>query len=538
MVSERTIFETIIPELYAAVSSSEMAVIQRLCDLVEKGEAFSTSETLAFEQDILACYSGYQPASKSLKPAFQSSDLSPNFVLAKGMYLSSFLSESIGRVKYDSLQSELLSQFPQPLAYSLSERTEFLNRIKDKFSLTSSDVSRIKSETDYIISNLHVKRGIVDFFQKRLATGLSHNILFESVTGIKALSHDTIDITLTNATLFFIFDFSEHGLDSSRHFSLDDHLAIGELLNTLNLESNSQRANFPAVGEWSSIKVNDQLITDIQGFLAAEYNFQLTEVAIRDTLITMVFLLPRKTADAFLVHDAYGHAWQENLCEFEHLYRYLADLKKPADLSKVSLGQEQSSNEIVSVLTEFFFAYYSRKLAVANNAVLAELTADVIEFHLQKDLMKQGKAVPTSSALRELVLFLDLTLSDIKKHFHPIQLAISAELSSQQLDKMRQLLTSLVKPNEVEPILSRVVEALELIHINFIQEAEMGLSKAQVATLNSVLSIYPYLKHYGDQLEPFALHQYILSLTTYFQEFENHGFFRLAEFSESFEPIL
>lgn len=540
MHSERTVFNTLIPELYDSITELQQKLISTLIEIANKDQELSTDDILQLEQDILAQY----PVSKSTETSLSSESFRETltnrveYVVAKGFYLSSFLSESMGKVNYDSLNSKLLSLFPQPMSYDASLRTQFLQRLQKQFRLSDEELERIKSETAYVISNLQVKKAIVAYLKRRLSTGLSHNSLFESITGIKALSHDSIDITIANATLFFIFNFSEHGLDPDRQFSLNDHNAINELFQKLKLQSNRHRADFPAVGEWSSIQLSDSLINDLQRFLEDEYNLHLTKVAVRNTLVTMVFILPRKSADSFLVHDAYGHAWQENLCEFEHLYRFLSDLRTPIKFEELPELKKQTQDNIVESITNYFYTFYSRKLAVAHNAVLAELTADVFEYHLQKKLANQGQSIPTSSKLRDLVLFVDLTISDIQKHFTPIKNAIAEELSTAKLNQLKRFLTQYLPESELDNSVNKIESEIANIQKVFTVDSPEQFSKVQLATLQTVLLIYPFLKSYGDQDEPYGLHQYVLCLTTFFQEFENHGFYRLPQLSMAFETIL
>src|SRR5678815_1244789 len=48
-----------------------------------------------------------------------------------------------------------------------------------------------------------------------------------------------------------------------------------------------------------------------------------------ETLMTMVSVLPTRLVDQYLVHDAWGHTWQEALSEFEWEYALLPKLDDP-----------------------------------------------------------------------------------------------------------------------------------------------------------------------------------------------------------------
>lgn len=472
--------------------------------------------------------SNYQkPDSSRCKP------FSP--IAAKGVLLWSLLSRSIGEVKYDSYPSRYLRKFPSVKSWTDEQRRALARVIKQNYHLSEEEFAKVEAEVDYITSNLNIKNAIVDYVVKRLNNGLSHCQLFYALTGCNALRHDHIDVTITNATIFFSFEFTDKGLKERDHFSFSDHQHVEELLSQLELFSNTERTSFPAVGKWESLKLQDEFLTDMQSFLIEQYQLEVSVDIIASTIATMSYLLPHEDAESFFVHDAYGHSWQESLCEFEHLYEFIATFDDPCDFTLIRDAIEQTEGDLFERLKHAYENYYMHQIDVASNALLAEFTADAIEYHLQSLLVESGESIPTSSKMRHFSLFLDLSLNDIIKHASSIRAGIEKEFSQDRLLAIKKLVDENHPQLESDSLLNSIENwfSSQLKPVFFPDSTEQ-LSCIEQAIMVQLLRVYVPIDKKARTSDATELQQMLLVLTSLYQADPGNNYWLLHQFAEEF----
>lgn len=472
--------------------------------------------------------SNYQKPDSSRSKPFSS-------IAAKGVLLWSLLSRSIGEVKYDSYPSRYLRKFPSVKSWTDEERKALAKVIKQNYHLSEDEFTQVGAEVDYITSNLNIKNAIVDYLVKRLNSGLTHCQLFYALTGCNALRHDHIDVTITNATIFFSFEFNDKGLKERDHFSFSDHQHVAELFGQLELFSNTERTSFPAVGKWESLKLQDEFIRDMQGFLVEQYQMEVSVDIIASTIATMSYLLPHEDAESFFVHDAYGHSWQESLCEFEHLYEFIATFDDPCDLALIGDAIEQTEGDLFERLKHVYENYYMHQIDVASNALLAEFTADAIEYHLQSLLVESGESIPTSSKMRHFSLFLDLSLNDIIKHVGSIRAGIEKEFSQERLQAIKQL----IDKNHPQLDSDSFVHSIEKwfgsqLKPLFFPDSKEQLACIEQAMMVQLLRIYVPIDKKARTSDATELQQMLLVLTSLYQADPGNNYWLLHQFAEEF----
>jgi hypothetical protein len=136
---------------------------------------------------------------------------------------------------------------------------------------------------------------------------------------------------------------------------------------------------------------------------------------VAETLASMVTVVPALDAEKFLIHDVWGHGWEESLCDFEWSYAQLADLRAPiaaADVREafvVSGARVLLDREIWRMLVA---GDLRRRLTLALNTVLAECLADLVEHKYAR--LHGVPALPSSSLLPLAPLKIDLSLQDTR----------------------------------------------------------------------------------------------------------------------------
>ena len=184
-------------------------------------------------------------------------------------------------------------------------------------------------------------------------------------------------------------------------------------------------AHFPVFGTFNAenldLKFREQIAKDAA----------LSVELVTTTLTRMVGVLPLEELDKYLIHDTWGHQWQESLLDFEDLYTELSLFNRPLSFSESAsvLGEQTTfaeafvkmvSGEIhldSKKLTEFIDAELYERAIVAFTPILAEMLADVVEYKFLQLHPEQAHLMPSSSLLKAFPSKLDLTLADLRNCF-------------------------------------------------------------------------------------------------------------------------
>ncbi len=247
--------------------------------------------------------------------------------------------------------------------------------------------------------------------------------LFLLLFGEIPIPAEKIHCLFTPAQLYFCINYDNEQLSDTEcwdSLSPNDQDQIQCFLATLGEFSFEQFERFPIFGACNPERIDAQWCDRLAEQL------QLPASDIRRTLSRSVSIIPTQKAEAFLIHDIWGHYWQAVLTEFEQDYRILADCDRPLragetaytpygpltcrDLfnvaeSNVFLDEERSRL--------FFHGEVQQRLGLLFTHLLGEMVADMAEFKFvwdHPDLMDQ---LPSSSLFKNYPAKLDLSLGDI-----------------------------------------------------------------------------------------------------------------------------
>lgn len=206
-------------------------------------------------------------------------------------------------------------------------------------------------------------------------------------------------------------------------------------------------AHFPVFGTFDAAYLDLTLRQKI----AADTELSLEVVTA--TLTRMVGVLPLAELDKYLIHDTWGHQWQESLLDFEAAYTELALFKRPLTLTETAFVlREQASFADTFVKTaagtiqldsaklqQFIDAELYERAILAFTPILAEMLADVVEYKFLQLHPEQAHLLPSSSLLKMFPSKLDLTLADLRTCFSHVsevfQNWITSEPTQHQLHK-------------------------------------------------------------------------------------------------------
>lgn len=179
--------------------------------------------------------------------------------------------------------------------------------------------------------------------------------------------------------------------------------------------------HFPAFSFFDSKSAAPEL----QGWL--ERKVKAEPADIRECLNHAVGLLDRKQIEQYLIHDTWGHVWQDDLTAMRFLYDRMASLQFPLapERSHVLDGNVVSIADLIFVTPagaarldretarRFIREDLQEKVEALFAPVLAELTADILEHKFLTDNPAKGHLLTSSSLFGDKPTKFDFTWNDL-----------------------------------------------------------------------------------------------------------------------------
>lgn len=331
-------------------------------------------------------------------------------------------------------------------------------------------------------------------------------------------------------------------------------------------------AHFPVFGtfdaEYLDLTLRQQIADD------TELSLEL----VTSTLTRMIGVLPLAELDKYLIHDTWGHQWQESLLDFEESYTELTLFKRPLSLTETAsvLGEQTSFAETFvetetgaiqlnsTKLQQFIDAELYERAIITFTPILAEMLADVVEYKFLELHPEQEHLLPSSSLLKTFPSKLDLTLADLRNCFSHVseifQDWITSEPTQHQLHKEicekigfqtpPTNATEAAKHKELSHVLNTAVELCKTRLAAFYQsewdwrkteEGCLQLNAFSLAALNFLCIHTALIETYKDlsQIEaPYGFKDIlVLAIGTFFERKPQQNIWQLDSFlTDAFLP--
>ncbi|MYA99472.1 hypothetical protein F4X90_07315 [Candidatus Poribacteria bacterium] len=328
-------------------------------------------------------------------------------------------------------------------------------------------------------------------------------------------------------------------------------------------------AHFPVFGTFDA----EDLDLTLRQEIAADTNLSLELVT--STLTRMIGVLPLPELDKYLIHDTWGHQWQESLLDFEEPYTALTLFKRPLSLTETaSVLGEQTSFADTFVKTEtgaialdseklqqFIDAELYERAIIAFTPILAEMLADVVEYKFLELYPEQAHLLPSSSLLKAFPSKLDLTLVDLRTCFvhasEVFQNWVDSASTQQQLHKeiceKLDIPDETTKHKELSQVLRTAVELCKAqLHafyqpewswetVKMGEDSALKLNAFSFAALNFLRIHTALIQTYEDlsQIEtPYGFKDIlVLAMGTFFERNPQQNIWQLDSFlTEAFFP--
>ena len=392
----------------------------------------------------------------------------------------------------DTAGSKIFTLFTPDAPSIVTERENLKTKLQKIFNITNDTIEELiqrlsvrtaplqhrhkimqclQSRFNLVIDNQDLDADVLDLFQL-LYPGAPFNVgevkliktcsalyfcLPSEIKEIKAEKHNQQSSTDTNST------------NRNQH---DKRVGYAKFLR--NIWKVEPFAHFPVFGTFNAenldLTFREQIAQDTE----------LSIDLVTTTLTRMVGFLPLEELDKYLIHDTWGHQWQESLLDFEELYTELSLFNRPLCLteSASALGEQSEFGDAFfktasgkinldsEKLTKFIDAELYERSIISFTPILAEMLADVVEYKFLKLHPDQAHLMPSSSLLKEYPSKLDLTLEDLRNCFERASEAFQSWVNSEEIkDRLHtQICESLNIPDkefehqELGDILDEAVE--------------------------------------------------------------------------------
>ncbi|MGP1383303.1 MAG: hypothetical protein ACTS2F_07045 [Thainema sp.] len=195
---------------------------------------------------------------------------------------------------------------------------------------------------------------------------------------------------------------------------------LKQLLMAAGSFSYSQFQRFPTFGPCDPMQIDREWVEQVAATVRVEV------VALLRSLSRAVGVIPLHKAEAFLLHDIWGHHWQLMLTQFESDYAILADCDEPLRAGETAYTPngpltcqelfkltDQTVTLDVQRARLFFHGEVRQRLGLLFTHLLGEMVADAAEFKFVWDYPQAADQLLSSSLFKTLPMKLDLSLADL-----------------------------------------------------------------------------------------------------------------------------
>lgn len=329
-----------------------------------------------------------------------------------------FFGASGGEVLVNTLGSTSLGRFRADLDATPANRDLVRRALTRAFGWTQEELTQLEAKIARLTSVLALKYAITAHIAQQIdASGRDTGIvqLVRNLYGPLPFHAGDVDLVVTSTAIFVCLDYDGETLlrpDFDQR-PAEERQAIGAFLQRVDRDLLRFRAiRFPAFGAFDPTLVDASYLRTLTAAVGDRAGIEdLTDRAVLATLSTMVSAIPKKEAELYLVHDVWGHGWQESLCEFETVYRDIQAVSSPvlpaggfyAEGDHTFLDDEGFLREVEPELR--------RRITIALNVLVAECLADLVEHKMSR----QGDPLRSTSLLEKRPLRADLSLFDARR---------------------------------------------------------------------------------------------------------------------------
>ncbi|MEO0852671.1 MAG: hypothetical protein AAFY15_04110, partial [Cyanobacteria bacterium J06648_11] len=241
--------------------------------------------------------------------------------------------------------------------------------------------------------------------------------LFQFLFGFEI---DPACLHIIHAPLQIYFSLPLENLNAFAGMAGSDRGRLQTLIDEMNVFNFDSFRRFPTFGPCRPEKIDDRWAERIAD------RAQTTPAQVKQVLSDSVGILPRSRAEAFLIHDIWGHYWQSLLSSLQGDYAVLATCDEPlraaetaytpygplrcGELFKCEGDRVDLDEDRAHV---FFHGEVRQRLGVLFSHMLGEMMADIAEYKFVRDRPNASDRLLSSSLFKHYPVKLDLALADL-----------------------------------------------------------------------------------------------------------------------------
>ncbi|NEQ53804.1 MAG: hypothetical protein F6K11_27345 [Leptolyngbya sp. SIO3F4] len=325
-----------------------------------------------------------------------------------------------GTLSSPTLSKQLPDHIPATLENEnaiahLSKHFQLSHQDESKLTQTLQQVDERIAHQSTVIKAALGSVGLTDIAENSALSQIQTAVLFKHLFGI-TVPADVIDIVFTPLQIYFCLSASQCELSAQIPSSEQQQLA--EVFETMQNFSFDQFRRFPTFGPCKPSYIDTTWASSIA---------QNTTIdSIIDALSSSVSILPTARAEAFLIHDIWGHYWQLMMTQFEADYAILGHCDEPLRAGETAYTEQgpitcrelfSSAGDQVTLdeskAHAFFHGEVRQRLGLVFTHLVGEMMADVAEFKFVWCHPQDASELPSSSVFKAKPVKLDLSLLDL-----------------------------------------------------------------------------------------------------------------------------
>ncbi|MDV3347673.1 hypothetical protein QGP82_03120 [Leptothoe sp. LEGE 181152] len=297
--------------------------------------------------------------------------------------------------------------------FQLSEQEQ--QELKD--TLKQID-QRIKDQAATIQTVLHsVGLASINGAASIQLSRIQATVLFKHLFGI-TLPANIVDIIYTPLQIYFCLPTDQ--AEVWAEIPTAEQQRLSELFERMQSFSFDQFRRFPTFGPCQPQNIDIAWAIPIAQQLGESIDHVI------EALSSSVSVLPTAKAEAFLIHDIWGHYWQLMMTQFEADYASLAHCDEPLRAGETAYTDSGpvTCRELFSPVADevtlnenkahaFFHGEVRQRLGLVFTHLIGEMMADVAEFKFIWCNPHASDELPSSSAFKTTPVKLDLSLIDL-----------------------------------------------------------------------------------------------------------------------------
>jgi hypothetical protein len=325
----------------------------------------------------------------------------------------------------DTVGAETLRQFPVDLPPDPATVESVQRALSEAFALTAEELASAQRKVEHLTSNLDLKRALTLALAAELGEDVAPErrvALLQGFYGPVPFRPGDVDVVIASTALFFFVPRKGTVLDVPGYAERPkpEQDAIKAFLEKVDRANTAETRRFPSFGLYEPEAMSPELIARLAERTSARPR------VVQDTLATMFSLIQRSLHAQYLVHDLWGHTWQEALSEFEWEYALLPKLERPLGAADGPEFGGSGAPELASAfraengatvldearLLAFGEADLRGRIQVGTSVPLSEIFADFMEAKFSRS--RPSLELPTSSLIPSTSLKADLSITDTR----------------------------------------------------------------------------------------------------------------------------